>query len=159
MTTTYVDVRKTKVSEGFNVKSKILGVSINEQVENLNKIYESTLRFEVGHDLYSEEQTVKLCWVNPNIRILELPEVDNLEIGYIDDYNFNKHSHDNNVVTLKIPKAMEKLSWSDLSQFDRLNSVWIWDDTHILGERRHYSNVKMLITQHKDGRKPSVCHF
>lgn len=158
MASTYVDVRKTRTSESFNVKSSLLGLDMETQVDNLNKLYDGKLKFKIGENLYSRNKVIELCYVNENIRILELPEVDNLEIGYVNRYYNFKHSG-NTVGTLKIPKTMKELRWSDISQFHNLTSLWVWDTTELIGEKSTWNNVKMLMVQSTKGGKTQVYRF
>lgn len=161
MMATYVDVRKTKASENFNTKSKLLGVEMNRQVDALNKTYDGNLKFKVCTDFYTDKEVIEICWVNPSIRILELPEVDSLKIGYINSYTGDSlfRITENTVGTLKIPKSMQSLRWSDISQFHNLTSLWVWDTTIIEGERGAFSPVKMLFIQSTKGGKTQVYRF
>lgn len=150
MSKNYIDVRKTKVAENFNNKCQLMGIDTDTQVENLNRIYESKLSFKKDRNLYGEE-VIRICWMNPEIRILELPEVENLEIGYVMGW-----MKDNNITTIKLPKTVKSVEWSDFSQFNKLNSLWIWDTTEIKGEKSWMSSIKMLVVQKINGEKSEV---
>lgn len=150
MSKSYIDVRKTKVAENFNNKCKLMDIDIDTQVEKLNKIYAGKLHFKKDRNLDGLEVII-IDWINPEIRILELPEVENIEIGYVMGW-----MKDNNITTIKLPKTMKSINWSDLSQFHKLNSLWIWDVTEINGEKSWINSVKMLVVQKINGGKPIV---
>ena len=157
MVNTYIDVRKTKSSEHFYAKCALMNVDINTQIEILNKMYDGKLHFIVGKEPFSAKETAMLDWVHDDIRILELPEVDNFEIGFVNSHNGSYKP--NNVGTLKLPKTMKSVRWNDLSQFHNLTSLWIWDTTELIGEKSYFSSIKMLIVQSSTGGKTKVYRF
>lgn len=158
---TFFDVRATKSSENFSNKAKLLGMTLERQVEILNNNYKDKMSFHVINDSFMhEEPSIELDWVNPEIRILELPEVENLHIGYIkgsylDNEDWLKVRYAN-LVTIKLPKTIKKFNLRSISHMPNLTSVWLWDSTEMNLEECAHSNIKMVIVQRKDGGKPLV---
>ena len=156
----FFDVRKNKSSENFNNKSRLLGLSIEKQVEHLNNTYKDKMLFHVVKDIYTGENIIELYWVNPEIRILELPEVDNLSIGYIKGIYFDENEYLSvkyaKLGTIKLPKTIKKFKIRDLCHMPNLSSIWLWDTTELDLEKPSYSNVNMVIVQKVNGGKPIV---
>lgn len=145
-----IDIRKNKKSDNFNNKAKILGLSLEKQVEILNKNYEGLMKFEITNTfLESDKTSISLIDINENVRILELPEVENLIIHIVS-------LQSNNVITLKLPKTMKQLAWWNLSSFRNLKNLWIWDDTVMIGEKPLYSQVERVFIQSTTGGKTKV---
>lgn len=157
----FFDVRATKSSENFGNKAKILGMTVEKQVEILNNTYKDKMSFRVVRDTYAEtEPFIELDWVNPEIRILELPEVENLRIGYIKGSYFDNVDWRNikyaNLGTIKLPRTVKEFRLRSLDHMPNLTSVWLWDSTEVNLEKSFYSNIKMVVIQRTDGGKPIV---
>lgn len=133
-----IDVRSTRSSEAFANKALLLDLDKQSQVELLNKMYQGKLKFSVINDsVYNNEvkgfvtkERIQLSFVNSDIRILELPDVSELEIGYI-RYDGEKLVN-NNVITLKLPKSMKSFKLDTLNMFENLVNLWVWEDTELL---------------------------
>lgn len=160
----YIDVKRSANSDSFARKSKLLGLSMEQQVELLNSNYKDKVEFVLNTDEWVDTPThINIRWINPDIRILELPEVDNLNIGYVKISRNNEDTLENilkgrKLSTLKLPKSMKSIYWSTFAQFSGLTSLWIWDTTELKGEK-HCSNIKMLVIQSTTGGKATVIKF
>lgn len=157
----FFDVRATKSSENFSNKAKLLGMTLEKQVEILNNNYKDKMSFSVVNNSFMhEEPLIELDWVNPEIRILELPEVENLHIGYIKGSYFDAEDWHKvryaNLGTIKLPKTLKEFNLRSLAHMPNLTSVWLWDSTEINLEEYAHSSIKMVIVQRTNGGKPLV---
>ena len=136
-----IDVKLDGVLKTFEVKKKLLGLSVEKQVEFLNKLYDGILDFT----LYNSG-SVGIDLVDKSIRILELPDCDNIDADCVNVYNCKE------LITLKFPKSLSKI---DINRFrGRLKNIWIWDTTEIDLSRSCWDTSSInLFIQHVDNSK------
>lgn len=133
----HTDIRRNKTTDNFTNKCKILSIDKDKQVEILNSFYKNKLIFEKRKN-FEGNYYIYLVHIDESVRILELPEVEDIIIS-LDTIK-------NNVITLKLPKTIKKYNVMDLAFFQNLNSLWIYEDTELHGmEFSRKRNINLMI--------------
>ena len=141
-----VDIRLNGARETFEVKKKLLGLDTKKQVELLNKLYDGLLTFKILFD-----NTVSLDIIEENVRILEIPECDNLDANMIHTYNCKE------LITLKLPKTVKSININKFRGQHNLKNIWIWDTTEIKRDGLIWENTNInVFIRHTESDKVDI---
>lgn len=149
-------LKTNKKAETFQQKADLLNLSLDEQVELLNKLYDKKLRFQVSKLLDGTSITIDI--LDKTIEVLELPEVESINFKWI----FTKIRGRHKVDVIKFPKCMPPTPARELN-LSMYNRVFAWDDniTNIQDfyDRESFGVLEMIIMKYTDGRKPKIYRF
>lgn len=109
-------IKSNAQTESFNKKIKLMGIGIKEQCVSLNKLYNEKIKFALDN-----EEKIIIEKIDDSIRILELPECENIDFRYTG-------TESNNIETLKLPKCLKEIDiHSIIANFHKIKSLWVWD--------------------------------
>lgn len=157
----YDVVKKGKKEESFGVKAKMLQLSMEEQVEMLNKMYNGRVVFGIYESGtgWSRDEKVKgiqvIDWAD-NVISIDLPDLDcyNMDnlIGFVHMYK--------RLSSIKLPKTIVEI---DLSKgwCHNINRIYTWDTTSFKDNSCGSNNniLEMVIIQSTTGGKPKIIRF
>lgn len=148
-------LKNTKQLNGFNKKVALLDIEPKKQVEMLNQMYKGKVKFSYG------EESLMVSYLDPEITSLDLPETELFrDTSTILTYSAYIANNDN-LVSIKFPKCMEKIDFGRLSWLSQLQRIFVWDTTELenLDALARNSKLEMLIIRKTDGGKAKVIRF
>lgn len=146
-------IKKDKRDENFASKASIIGLSIKEQVDMLNKIYNKSIEFELGCN------GIRISNIDENIFALELPENDNYDIENLIDISFVMR---HNISSVKLPKTVKQVNLNRATWAKYIDRLFVWDDAEIIkSDSIGYisSYLKMIVVVYSTGKKTKIYKF
>lgn len=143
----YTVLNRTRQTESFGKKARILDVSVDEQVDMLNAMYKGKVVFgkvwynpDSNDEVYTEDdrrdrskctEGIQICNVANDVLCIELPECDSLCVQALlhDDLLWKKEK---SLMTIKMPKCLDKLVIDGKGWQHYVTRIFVWDTTELV---------------------------
>ena len=155
-------IQKDKKAESLGMKASIMGLSMDDTIDILNKMYNGTVLFHRAQSFFGDRgQKISILNMKPDIFCLELPELDNID--FEDLFDFSEMSLlKTKLVSAKLPKAAKEFRVRNASWVHRVQRVFLWDTTELdftNFEKHKGSKLEMIVIQSSTGGKPRIIKF
>ena len=157
-------VKSTKQSESFGMKADIMGLSIDDKIDRLNKMYEGTLHFIKGEDSYSGEPGVKVDFINVDAESVQLPDLSDYIVEDLITcmwYNFSITGSTRKLKSIQLPKSIKELNVNQCHWLQYFERVFMWDTTKLTGNLDKFrpGNLNMIAIKSTTGGKAKIFRF
>jgi hypothetical protein len=157
-------IKQDSKSKNFNVKANMLGLSIDDRIDKLNKIYNGKMTFDKEYDIPAFMQEAE-CGItikdfDKSLVCIELPEEENLLMsGLFRSYDFGS------LVTIKLPKCVKSIDIDRCRWIHNIKRLFLWDTTEIISRHSEgalqnilgtHSKLEMIIIQSTSGGKSKI---
>lgn len=143
-----VSIENDGMTNSLGSKFKTMGISLDKQVEFLNKLYKGMVTFIADYN-----GCIEVAGVDKSVTILELPNIDNLLFEHVPLGFMNS-----NVKTIKFPKKYKKLTNGMVSAlvFGKVKNIWVYDSTEMNLSSNTIFGLNMIVVRSSTGGKPII---
>lgn len=131
-TSNNIVLNRTKQTESFGDKARLLQLDLHTQIDMLNKLYKGNVIFGYAESSFSSAKGIVIKDIGEDVISIELPEVDGYNMDNLLSLELIFGIHKRNLVSIKMPKCLKELEISPLYNWMRyINRIFVWDTTKV----------------------------